>query len=426
MRQGCNLSPTLFNILLIKAARRIQRTEVGILLDKEILSILVYADDIAIIARSPDGAKQALEELKEACGEIGMTISVKKSQAVKSKHVGVVSIRDYPLATVLVYKYLGVKIQLNTTYYMLDYSADRAAKANTYCLSTIALAKDSPCPTLFAWRIWTTVAIPAIMYGCEAVLIRKKELDDIEKAQARLAKFMLQVPQSTSNVVAQVLANFEPIEVIYWRRVLKFYGELHVQDQKTWQYKAFREMMNMEEPIHYCRQIQIMLDRLDLEHPRDLESKLLQYSADITNQKLEKDNSTCFALARVTAQETTRKSPFLRRDQTAKLYHELITMNASLGNRKKRDNEAYRFLDCPLCEESELCFNELHLLYECKILEEERILSGIRLFIENNEQLSCTEMHRRFLSGEDVVKRLEAARILLDKYFELIETPIHN
>ena len=101
-------------------------------------------------------------------------------------------------------------------------------------------------------------------------------------------------------------------------------------------------------------------------------------------------------------------------------------MNASLGNRKKRDNEAYRFLDCPLCEESELCFNELHLLYECKILEEERILSGIRLFIENNEQLSCTEMHRRFLSGEDVVKRLEAARILLDKYFELIETPIHN
>ena len=411
-------------MLLIDATRRIQNTEVGILLENDILSILVYADDIAIIARSPEGAKLALDELKDACEEIGMKISVKKSQAVKSKHVGVVAMRDFPLTTVLVYKYLGVKIQLNTTYYMLDYSADRATKANVYCLSTIALAKDSPCPILFAWRIWNTVALPAIMYGSEAVLIRKKELDDIERAQAKLAKFMLQVPQSTSNVVAQVLADFEPIETIYWRRVLKFYGELHVLDQRTWQYKAFREMMNMEEPIHYCRQIQLMLNRLELEHPRDLESKLAQYSADITNQKLEKDNSTCFAIGRVTAQEPTRKSPFLRMDETAKTYHQLITMNASLGNRKKRDNSEIRFLDCPLCEDADQCFNELHLLYECEMLEQERISTGIRMFIEENYHLSCTQLHRSFLNGTDVCKRLKAARILMDRYFELLDAPM--
>ena len=70
------------------------------------------------------------------------------------------------------------------------------------------------CRALFAWRVWTLTAIPAILYGCEAVLIRQTELSEIEKTQATVAKFMLQVPSSTTNVVAQVLADMELIETI--------------------------------------------------------------------------------------------------------------------------------------------------------------------------------------------------------------------
>ena len=411
-------------MLLLKATRLVQDTEVGVALNGEILSTLVYADDIVIIARSPEGSKQAFEVLENACKEIGMSVSISKSQAVKSKHVGIMAIKDFPLQTVLSYKYLGVKLDLESVYYMLEYSADRLAKSKTYCYSTIALAKESPSPALFASRIWLTVAIPAILYGSEAVLIRKKELDDIEKEQAKIAKFILQLPESTPNVVAQVLAGFEPIEVVYWRRVLRFYGELHVSDTRTWQYKAFREMMNMESSINYRRQVEYMLDRLDLEGPRELEIKLRQYSSEITNAELTRCNATLFALPRVTPEEPVRTSPFFNRQELSDVYHQFLCMNAKLGNRKKLPTYIERFLICPLCGDDTLCFNELHLLYECQELNHTRYLTGIQEFMENQEELELTKLHQRFMTGKDLKPRLRAMKTMREEYFSQLGEPM--
>ena len=407
-------------MLLIKATRRIQQTEVGILLKDEILSILVYADDIVIIARSPAGAEAAYKILEEECKEIGMTISVKKSQAVKSRHVGVNAVKDYPLEMVICYKYLGVKVGMASSQYMSEYCAERAEKARVYCLSTIALAKDSPCPALFATRIWQTVALPAIMYGSEAVLIRKKELEEIEKEQAKLAKFILQVPQSTANVVAQTLAGMELIEVMYWRRVLRFYGECHVAGEDTWQYKAFKEMVSMEDPINYCKEIQNMLYRLDLENPRDLESKLIEYGVEKTNRELERCNATCFALVRATKERPTNTSSFFRMDKVAQIYHEFLTLNAGLGNRQKLDEFKERFVICPLCQDAEACFNELHMLYECEVLSWKRESTGIERFIGLHQDLDMPRLHQAFLSGKDVDTRVLAAAEMRDEYFSAL------
>ena len=114
-------------------------------------------------------------------------------------------------------------MQISKAKYMSTNSKKRLEKARSYALSVINMARDSPCPALFAWRIWKYVALPAIFYGCESVLVRKDEISKIEREQARVAKFMLQVPANTANVVAQVLADMEPIEVYYWRRVLDYY-----------------------------------------------------------------------------------------------------------------------------------------------------------------------------------------------------------
>ena len=49
VKQGCNLSPVLFNIFLLDVVLRINKTIMGIAIGGEIVIILAFADDIVII-----------------------------------------------------------------------------------------------------------------------------------------------------------------------------------------------------------------------------------------------------------------------------------------------------------------------------------------------------------------------------------------
>ena len=142
-------------------------------------------------------------------------------------------------------------------------------------------------------------------------------------------------------------------------------------------------MVNMAKPLHYAKQIHYMLEKLDIEGPRNLEPKRKEFSAEIMNSELQRNVTTCFAILRVTATLPTKKSPFFRSDKTARIYHELICMNMELGNRKKCDDYAERFLVCPLCNDEQACFNEIHMLFVCEKLEYARYQTGIRGYMDN-------------------------------------------
>ena len=166
-----------------KVADKIQELGTGIELDGETLTILIYADDICIISSSPERAKEAFAELEKLCQEIGMKVNVKKSEYIKNSDFGMEILNDYPLELVDYFKYLGVQMQISKAKYMSTNSKKRLEKARSYALSVINMARDSPCPALFAWRIWKYVALPAIFYGCESVLVRKDEITKIEREQ---------------------------------------------------------------------------------------------------------------------------------------------------------------------------------------------------------------------------------------------------
>ena len=423
VRQGCNLSPTLFNILMKQVATDLQNSLTGILLDGRVLSIILYADDICLISADAKMAKEAFNLLEESCKKIGMKINVKKSQIVKRGDVGMQILSELPLKQVLFYKYLGVFIEISRCMYMSKYSATRLEKARLLSISTINLARNSPCPALFAWRVWTLTAIPAILYGCEAVLIRQTELSEIEKTQATVAKFILQVPSSTANVVAQVLADMEPIETVYWKRVLQYYGHLHICNEDSWEKAAFNEALELDDSSNYINRIKFMLNLLEVEGTKDLDAKLAKYSAEKTNRELEAHKS-CFALPRVTAKEPTRKTIMFGYDSYAKVYHEFLTMNAGIGNRKALDGWP-QLKSCPLCKDVNSRLNEIHVLFECMGLENEQKNEGIRDFIREREGTSKAELYQEFWRGtkkvETLKRRIAAAERIKEHYLEKME-----
>lgn len=67
VRQGDNLSPNLFSIFINDLVHKINNLDVGIDLLNRNLSMLLYADDITLIAKSTKDLQCMLNKLYEWC-----------------------------------------------------------------------------------------------------------------------------------------------------------------------------------------------------------------------------------------------------------------------------------------------------------------------------------------------------------------------
>jgi hypothetical protein len=87
VRQGCPLSPTLFNIYLDEIITKWQKQDItGIKLSKnQHLSKLLFADDQVIIADTEDNLQKAAHKLHRLITEYGLTISVQKTKSMAFK-----------------------------------------------------------------------------------------------------------------------------------------------------------------------------------------------------------------------------------------------------------------------------------------------------------------------------------------------------
>jgi transcription initiation factor TFIIIB Brf1 subunit/transcription initiation factor TFIIB len=87
IRQGCQISPTLFNIYLDEIITKWQKEDItGIKLStNQHLSTLLFADDQVIIADTEDNLQKAAHKLNRLITEYGLTISVQKTNVMEFK-----------------------------------------------------------------------------------------------------------------------------------------------------------------------------------------------------------------------------------------------------------------------------------------------------------------------------------------------------
>ena len=74
VKQGCNLSPLLFNLFLVDMIEDIHRRGLGIKINGETISIISYADDIIIIVKHIEHLGKVIKHLTNICSEINMSV----------------------------------------------------------------------------------------------------------------------------------------------------------------------------------------------------------------------------------------------------------------------------------------------------------------------------------------------------------------
>ncbi|GFR97998.1 retrovirus-related Pol polyprotein LINE-1 [Elysia marginata] len=85
VRQGCILSPSLFNLYSNYLLQEAISEKSGILINGVNISNIRYADDTFILAESEEQPQAMLDNIVDKCKEYGMEINAKKT---KTMHIG--------------------------------------------------------------------------------------------------------------------------------------------------------------------------------------------------------------------------------------------------------------------------------------------------------------------------------------------------
>ena len=88
VRQGDNLSPTLFNIYLNDLAVKVQESRLGIDVNGRNIGILLYADDIALISPTEENLQKMIDMIHEWSEAWWINVNLKKSQIMHFRPVG--------------------------------------------------------------------------------------------------------------------------------------------------------------------------------------------------------------------------------------------------------------------------------------------------------------------------------------------------
>ena len=86
VRQGCMLSPCLFNFYAEYIMRNawLEETQAGIKIARRNINNLRYADDTILMAESEEELKSLLMKMKEESEKVGLNLNIQKTKIMAS------------------------------------------------------------------------------------------------------------------------------------------------------------------------------------------------------------------------------------------------------------------------------------------------------------------------------------------------------
>lgn len=191
VRQGCSLSPTLFNIYMDDMFRTWKlNVDPGIYFKKTFLNSLLYADDKVIIQDSEDKMQMAVYKLHQIAADYGFKVSIEKTKTMAFKG-------KYPVRTKIViegkileqvkhFKYLGC-------YVSYEKEIDLDEKLNRFRSICGTIHRNLKNKTRKETRVkfFNTVAIPVLMYGNEIRVMSEKDKSRIQAAEMKFMRSTL-------------------------------------------------------------------------------------------------------------------------------------------------------------------------------------------------------------------------------------------
>ena len=234
VRQGCILSPLLFN-LYTEIIFRDFKDHRGVCIGGRNLNNLRYADDTALLADSSQNLQNLMNAAKEGSEAKGLSMNVRKTKTmVISKNENVTAnilVENETLEQLDTFKYLG---QLITSDAKNEKEIRaRIAMAKGRFEKMYKLFESKQISTKLKLRMINCYVYSILLYGCETWTLTKTLCDKLEACEMFLLRRMGKISwkQKVSN--AQVLEKFSTkrqlLDIIK-RRKMCFFGHIKRHD----------------------------------------------------------------------------------------------------------------------------------------------------------------------------------------------------
>lgn len=288
LKQGCPLSPLLFNIYINDIGSYLKDSGPGnISVQGTPINHFLYADDLVLLAETKEGLQEHLQGLEKFAKAKELTVNTKKSVIMIFNKAGRKSKDNFtynnrPLATVQSFTYLGVEISASGSFSAgIKTLVAKAKKAMFPLFRTIIQFR---LPFQNALKFFTTYIEPILLYNVENwAAMTDKEIDKCKSDHSRIYENSLQAPSSVVQLkflkfvlgvskqcpTMAVLGETAEIPLLLkgYHRMLNYWNRVREMDDSTWVKKAYME--NVSNNSNWCKTIQILNSSQNL-HATDI------------------------------------------------------------------------------------------------------------------------------------------------------------
>src|SRR5574340_386726 len=171
VRQGCILSPCLFNLYAeyIMRNTELEETQNGIKIAGRNLNNLRYADDTTLMAESEDELKSLLMKVQVESEKVGLKLNIQKIKIMASGPTTSWQIDGAVVETVSDFIFLGSKITADGD---CSHEIKRLLLLGRKVMTNLdSILKAETLPTKVC--LVKAMVFPVVLYGCESWTVKK-------------------------------------------------------------------------------------------------------------------------------------------------------------------------------------------------------------------------------------------------------------
>ena len=283
VRQGCNLSPTLFSLYVNDLLEYVSELAEGVSVGNDWVRGVMFADDLVLVAESEEDLQRSLDRLDLYCEKWSLEVNMAKTKTMvfgggtkQRKYIW--KFRGQAIEQVKHYKYLGIVFAESGSFKKCSETLAGSGLKAIYAL--LGNIEDfNTLDVTVKCKLFDSVIVPVLEYGSEIWGAGKYEV--LERVHMKFCKMILGLPPSaTTMAVLGELGRF-PLSLARHYKMVKYWLRLAEAEGVLGEAYKVSSMMATEGYDNWSKKVWSVLEGMELEKEEitvDLLSRVVQRS----------------------------------------------------------------------------------------------------------------------------------------------------